>query len=324
LGVRYNGALRNIYPNLLLDELKAIKERGAKVVLNLAGAPPRYTDGSGHFSLTMWKASVDRFKGVDFSSYILDGTVVGNFLLDEPNDPTNWNGRLVLESTVEEMARYSKSLWPSMPTIVRVRPDYLTGTYQYLDAAWAQYHSRFGDPARFISENVAQAKNKGLALVIGFNILNGNDGSKMTANQIESWGSTFLADAYPCAFLSWEYDQAYMGRSDIGQALGYLSAKAGNRASKSCRRITAASSTTTIRLAVDFTYSKDGRDYIRLKWSGARTSTVDVYLDGVFRRNTENDGRETFIRPLGTRTKYTFKLCEKGSSTCSNTATATF
>jgi hypothetical protein len=45
LGDRYNGAMRNIYPNLLLDELKAIKERGAKVVLNLAGAPPRYTDG---------------------------------------------------------------------------------------------------------------------------------------------------------------------------------------------------------------------------------------------------------------------------------------
>jgi hypothetical protein len=273
----------------------------------------------------MWKASVDRFKGVGFSSYILDGTVVGNFLIDEPNDPTNWNGRLVLESTIEEMARYSKSLWPGMPTIVRVRPDYLTGTYQYLDAAWAQYHSRFGDPARFISENVAQAKNKGLALVVGFNILDGNDGSKMTPGQIESWGSAFLADTYPCAFLSWKYDQAYLGRSDIGQAMGYLSAKAENRASKSCRRITtAALSTATIQLAVDFTYSKDGRDYIRLKWSGARTSTVDVYVNGVFRKNTENDGKQTFIRPLGTLTRYTFKVCEKGSSICSNTATATF
>jgi hypothetical protein len=186
-GDRYNGATRNIYPENLLSELKAIKERGGKVVLNLAGAPPRYTDGSGNFSLTMWKASVDRHKNVDFSTYIQDGTVIGNFLIDEPNDPANWNGRPVPESTVEEMAEYSKSRWPGMPTIVRARPEYLTGTYRYLDAAWAQYHSRFGDPARFIAENVAQAKSKGLALVVGFNILKGNDGSKMTASQIESW-----------------------------------------------------------------------------------------------------------------------------------------
>jgi hypothetical protein len=330
-GDRYNGAMRNIYPENLLSELKAIKERGGKVVLNLAGAPPRYTDGSGNFSLTMWKASVDRHKNVDFSTYIQDGTVIGNFLIDEPNDPANWNGKPVPESTVEQMAEYSKSRWPGMPTIVRARPEYLTGTYRYLDAAWAQYHSRFGDPARFIAENVAQAKSKGLALVVGFNILKGNDGSKMTASQIESWGSAFLADAYPCAFLSWTYDQAYMGRSDIGQALGYLSAKARNRATKSCRGTegqttppTGGYSTGTIVLAVDAIWSANGRDYVRLKWSGARTSTVDVYRNGVFRKNVENDGRQTFLRPLGGLSRYTFMLCEKGSSTCSNTATATF
>ena len=325
-GSRYNGGMRNIDQNNLLDELKAIKERGGKVVLNLAGAPPRYTDGSGNFSLTMWKASVDRFDGVDFSSYILDGTVVGNYLIDEPNDPANWNGKPVPESTVEEMARYSKTRWPGMPTIVRVLPQYLTGTYRYLDAAWAQYHSRFGDPARFISENVAQAKNKGLALVVGLNILDGNGGSNMTASQLESWGSTFLADTYPCAFLSWTYDQAYMGRSDIGQAMGYLSTKAGNRATKSCRGTggTAGASTGSIALAVDFTFSKDGRDYVRLKWSGGRTSTLDVYRNGAFRKNVENDGRQSFIRPLDGLRSYTFKLCEKGSTTCSNTTTVTF
>ena len=340
-GGRYNGALRNIYENNLLDELKAIRDRGGKVMLNLAGAPPRYTDGSGHFSLTMWKASVDRFKGVDFSSYIQDGTVIGNFLLDEPNDPSNWNGRAVPESMVEDMAQYSKARWPGMPTVVRVRPEYLTGTYHYLDAAWSQYHSRFGDPAKFIAGDISKAKSKGLALVVGFNILDGNDGAPMTPNQITSWGSALLGDSYACAFLSWKYDQRYLDRSDVGQAMQTVSGKAGNQGTKSCRGTngqtsgstpepttppptTLPSGSVTFPLASDGIFRRDGRSYVRLTWSKATTSTVDVYRNNVFRKNVENDGKASFIRPLGTLAKYTFQLCEKGSTRCSNVVTVTF
>jgi hypothetical protein len=338
-GDRYNGAMRNIYADNLLDELKAIKDRGGKVMLNLAGAPPRYTDGSGHFSLTMWKASMDRFKGVDFSSYIQDGTVIGNFLLDEPNDPANWNGRPVPESMVEDMAQYSKARWPGMPTIVRVRPEYLTGTYHYLDAAWSQYHSRFGDPAKFVAGDVAKAKSKGLALVVGFNILKGNNGSPLTASQITSWGSALMGDSYACAFLSWKYDQRYMDRSDIGQALQTLSGKAGNQGSKSCRGTngqtsgsppdptpppTLPSGSVAFPLAISGTFREGGRNYVRLTWSKARTTTVDVYRNNVFRKNVPNDGKQTFIRPLGGLAKYTFQMCEKRSSRCSNLVTVTF
>jgi hypothetical protein len=339
LGDRFNGGMRNIYPNNLLSELKAIKERGGKVVLNLPGAPLRYTDASGNFSLSMWKASVDRHKNTDFTSYIQDGTVVGMFLIDEPNNVNRW-GKAVPPSVIEEMAQYSKMRWPSMPAIVRVRPHYLTGSYRYLDAAWAQYHSRFGDPAKFISEDVAQAKSKGLALLTGFNILKGNNGSKLTASQIESWGSALLSETYTCAFLSWTYDQAYLDRSEIAQALRELAAKAQNRASRSCRGSTSGTSEpeptepsdppttapvsgSTIQLAVS-TFSRDGRDYARLKWSGARSSTVDVYRDSRLIKSVENDGRQTFIRPLGGPASYKFKLCERGSSTCSTAATASF
>jgi hypothetical protein len=339
-GARYNGGMRNIDPSRLLSELKAIKEQGGKVVLNLAGAPPRYTDGSGNFSLSLWKSSMDRFRDIDFSSYIQDGTVVGNFLIDEPNDPANWKNGPISASTVEEMARYSKSRWPGLPAIARVRPEYFTGTYHYLDAAWAQYHSRFGDPAKFVSANIAAAKNKGLALVVGFNILKGNDGSPLTANQIESWGSALMADPYSCAFLSWTYDDQYVSRSDIGQALGYLSGKAANRSTKTCRGTNGQTSgtptdtstapapsaplTSTFPLAVDGIWSENGRDYVRLKWSGARTSTVDFYRNGVLRKTVDNDGKQTFIRPLGTLSSYTYRVCERGSSICSNTVSVTF
>jgi hypothetical protein len=236
VGTTYNGILRNIFPSELLSELKAIRDRGGKVVLNLAGSPNRYTDRYGNFSLTMWKNSIDRFRGVNFSSYITDGTVIGNFLIDEPNDPHNWkNGKPVSPSTLEEMARYSKSRWSNMATLVRVRPDYLLSTHKYLDAAWSQYHSRFGDPYKFVTQDASIAKNKGLALIIGMNVLDGNNGSQMSASQIKSWGGALLNSSYPCAFISWKYNSTYLSTTSVKDAMKYLRTKAQSRAYKTCR-----------------------------------------------------------------------------------------
>ncbi len=238
-GSRYNGALRNIYPQYLVRELSGIKARGGKVVLNLAGGEKTYKDAQGHFSFDKWKQRVDRFKGVNFSSYLKDGTVIGHYIIDEPNDPSNWNGRTVSPATLEAMAKYSKQLWPGMPTIVRTYPDYLanySGSYQYLDAAWAQYVYRFGDVNSFISKNVSLAQKKGLGLVVGLNILKGGPNkAKMTPSQVKSWGSALLSSSYPCAFLSWTYNSTYLGTSGIQDAMSYLRNKAESRSSRSCR-----------------------------------------------------------------------------------------
>ena len=139
---------------------------------------------------------------------------------------------------VEEMAKYSKSIWPTMNTIVRTQATYLDNfatTYKYLDAAWAQYAERFGDPRAFLAGNVAAAKNKGLALVMGLNISMGTvRKTELSAQQIESWGSALLADSYPCAFISWQYREPYMSRAEIRAAMSSLAQKARNHAARSC------------------------------------------------------------------------------------------
>lgn len=238
-GSMHNGALRNIWPEYLLSNLAAIKARGGKVVLNLAGHEKYFKDSNGHFSLTKWKARVDRFRNINFSSYISDGTIVAHYLIDEPNDPTNWSGQTVPGSTLEAMAKHSKAIWPNLPTVVRAYPDYLdnwSGTYYYLDAAWAQYVYRKGDVSDFISRNVSLAKNKGLALIVGLNISKGGpNGARMTPTQIKSWGSTLLNSTYPCAFISWQYDSDYLDRTDVKSSLAYLRDKARNRSFKTCR-----------------------------------------------------------------------------------------
>jgi hypothetical protein len=237
-GSTFNGGLRIFSPSYLKSSLAAIKARGGKVVLDLAGAQRYWKDASGHFSMTKWKERVSRYKSVDFSSYINDGTVIGHYIIDEPNDPTNWNGQVVSGSTVEAMAQYSKQLWPNLPTLVRAEAVYMakwSTSYRYLDAAWAQYVVRKGSPSSFLSNQISAAQKKGLGLVVGLNITHGNtNGSRLSPSQIRSYGSTMLSSSYPCAFLSWTYSSAYLS-GDMKDALSDVRAKARAKSFKSCR-----------------------------------------------------------------------------------------
>ncbi len=235
-GARYNGAKQNIAPEVMLRDLADIKEKGGKITLMMAGNPQYYLDGAGHFSLSMWKARVDRYKGVNFSSYVNDGTIIAHYMIDEPNDAANNNGEPDPPTVLEEMAKHSKQLWPGMPTVVRVEPAYLGNNHQYLDAAWAQYLSRRGNVADYIRQNVADAQARGLGLVVGLNILKGGNpnGSPMTASEVESYGSALLSSTYPCAFISWQYNAAYLSSSGMGSAMDALRSKAENRSTRSC------------------------------------------------------------------------------------------
>jgi hypothetical protein len=238
-GARYNGSLLVIWPGELMSKLSAIKARGGKIVLSMVGSDIYYKDGSGHFSFDKWKARVDRYKGTDFSSYVNDGTILGHFLLDEPQDPTNWNGRPLSQSQVEAMAQYSKQRWPNMPTIIRAEPGWLdnySGSYRYLDAGWAQYTARRGDPSNFLNQEVARAKSKGLALIVGLNLIHGGEGGRaMTASQVKSWGSEMLSNTYSCAFISWKYQSTYLSSASMKDAMNALRNKAENRSFRSCR-----------------------------------------------------------------------------------------
>jgi len=238
-GSRYDGAMRIIGPSPLMSDLRAIKSRGGRVIVNFSGGRSRYQDAAGNFSFTKWKASVNRFRNINFSSYIKDGTIVAHYLVDEPHNKSKWNGKAISQSTLDAMAKYSKQLWPGLATVVRAYPNYLadwSGTYHYLDAGWLQYVHRFGDVGSFLSKEVSLAKRKDLALVVGLNVLRGGPrNSKMTASQIKSWGSTLLNSSYPCAFISWEYNSTYLNKSSIRDAMSYLHRKAKDRSSKSCR-----------------------------------------------------------------------------------------
>jgi hypothetical protein len=253
-GAQFTGAYRppwadsaGVVAQLLLADLEAARRANTQLLLNFTGPEHHFTDDAG-FSLAEWKRLVDRFRGLDLTSYIADGTILGHFIMDEPGDPSNWNGKSVSPAEVDEMARYSKDIWPAMATLVRGWPAYLKGyQFKYLDAAWAQYHVRFGSIDEFIANNVRDAKASGLALVVGMNVLNGGSGSSgipgtragkyaMSASELRSWGGALLSEPYACALIIWRYNSSYFERPEIQAALSDLNHEAQSHAKQPCRR----------------------------------------------------------------------------------------
>jgi hypothetical protein len=241
-------------PESLLTRLETARRLNLRLYISFSGSAPFIRDANG-FSLTLWKQRVDRFRGLDLQSYIDDGTIAGHFLLDEAEDKSNWNGKVVPVELIEQMAAYSKAIWPTMPAIVRAFPAYLatySGKYDHLDGVRVQYHARFGDLDQFIESNARLSQQLGLIMVGGLNalrgggpesgLLNPGDGGDkkpkyyMNANQLKTWGKRFLSEPDLCGFLLWEYDSAYIARPDISAAISDLAQQARGLPNKSCRK----------------------------------------------------------------------------------------
>lgn len=240
-GPTYTGGQINpVYPDSLLRYLAAIKAAKGRVVLSLPGGPGGYTTADGKFDLAKWKTRVARYKVVNFDSYIADNTIIGNYIIDQPNCPSCWGGQVIPQSTVDEMARYSDSLWPGLATIARADPTWLAeypGSYAYLDTGWAQYVMRKGDVSAYLSDNIAAAQSKGLRVIVGLNVLKGGlNEASLTASQVKDFGSVMLSSSYSCAFISWQYSAAYFSSSDIKSAMSLLSKKADRHVPSSCSK----------------------------------------------------------------------------------------
>jgi hypothetical protein len=67
-----------------------------------------------------------------------------------------------------------------------------------------------------------------------------------------------------------------------------------------------------------------GINTVRLTWSGATSTDIDVYRNGTLIVTTPNDG--SYVDSTGDtgRARYTYQVCEAGTQTCSDEATVTF
>jgi hypothetical protein len=209
--------------------------------------------------MTRWRAQVDKYRNAGLEPYVADGTILGHYVIDEPTCGPCWGGERIPSSTVDELARYSKSIWPSMATGVRA-PASLTQNvrYQHLDFAWAQWEGPLHVPSngltaeKFRDVETAAARDRGLGLVFGLNYLDGGDGSsgipgtyenstskkvnrwQMSAAEVKRVGAIFAAAPLACALLSWKYEPDFLARAGVQSALEHIAGIAKNRERTSC------------------------------------------------------------------------------------------
>jgi hypothetical protein len=62
----------------------------------------------------------------------------------------------------------------------------------------------------------------------------------------------------------------------------------------------------------------------RLKWRGATSANIDIYRDGVVIATTPNDGLYDDSTGTTGQASFTYKVCEAGTQTCSNSVTVNF
>jgi hypothetical protein len=115
---------------------------------------------------------------------------------------------------------------------------------------------------------------------------------------------------------------------------GWL-AKGDESTSSTAKRFDSRQSTTPPVLTIGYTapasitLSAMGRkvggiNTVRLSWSGATSDQVDIYRNNIVIVTTTNDGSYNDSTGDTGRARYTYKVCEAGTQTCSNEVTVRF
>jgi hypothetical protein len=221
-----------------MDRLAGAQTAGRKSVVRLVGSA-QAKNADGTFSLTRWKAALDGYRSLPLGTHVSSGTLYLHYLIEQPTCASCWGGKVIPWATIEEMARYSKSIWPGLRTTVRLAPSKLaqaTFRWSYLDAGWMEYHTGRGDLRTELAREVAQAREEGLSLVAGLNLLDGAGyrTPSMTAAQVKTFGTILAAAPSVCALMGWKYDASFVSQTGMREAFAAVATVARSRTGVSC------------------------------------------------------------------------------------------
>ncbi len=234
----FSGGFRALSPDSAVAVLEAARAADVGLVVTLAGGRSAYQEPSGAFSVTRFTELLDRYADVDFGPYIQDSTLVGLMMFDEPHDPGNWDGAVVPLADIEAAAAATKQRIPGVPVGVGAPPGFLApgAPWTSLDFAFAPYSTKHGSVGSWLPAQVQAAGDAALALLVGINVLLGNQQQPVTADQLRTWGTALLGEASTCGLLLWKWDAGYFGSPDVAAAVDSLRVVADGRPRRPCRR----------------------------------------------------------------------------------------
>ena len=255
----------NVFPGELIAHITAARARGIRLVLNLTGGShDRYKTG-GVFDEAKWRAAMDAFNTQAnrdaVAQAVLDGTIIGNSVMDEPQQAGTsakaWgpDGTLT-KARVDGLCAYVRGIFPTLPVGVFhdpyiFQPD---STYQVCEFLIAQYATRKGNVVAWRDAALALVQRDEMRIIFSLNLLDGGQQDKsgtydcagtgglgtyspncrMTPDQVRTYGLA-LGPA-GCGLLSWKYDAAFMGKPENQAALSAVAVSLANVPPVRCGR----------------------------------------------------------------------------------------
>jgi hypothetical protein len=223
-------------------------------------------NGVYQFDMVKWKARMQTYNTsaikTAVASAVADGTIIGNYVMDEPNvsgagDGNTWGpAGTMTKIRVDSLCGYVKGLFPAMP--VGVAHGHNTfepaNSYRVCEFLLDQYVWRKGDVTTYRDDGLALARRDGMSILFSVNLLNGGvpdrDGiwdctgtggmgtyapnCRMTPQQVRDWG--ILLGSAGCALSMWRYDDAFVLNADNQQAFRDVRSRLSTLPGKSCRR----------------------------------------------------------------------------------------
>ncbi len=242
-----------VAPSAMISHLSYARARGIHVLLVMTGGSHSRYKTNGVFDMARWKAWMETFNTPAvrdaIAAGVQDGTVIGNSVMDEPQQHGNstdpektWGPSGTMnKARVDSMCGYVKSLFPTLPVGVVhdatvFQPD---RSYQVCEFLVVQYAARKGNVASWRDAALAITQRDGMEIIFSLNLLNGGIQSswpcpvpqtggngtyspncQMTPQQIRDWG-TLLAPR-GCAMMSWRYDAAFVAKPENQAAISAI------------------------------------------------------------------------------------------------------
>jgi hypothetical protein len=259
---RFSMGLGADNPRSLVGRIQTARAKRKKLLLALTGGHHDQYKTFGVFDMGKWRARMDSYNTAALrkavAEAVADGTVIGNSVMDEPNNvsPDNsWGppGTLT-KSRVDEMCAYVKQIFPTLPA--GVVHDYRVfdpeANYRECDFVVSQYQESKGSVTAYRDGGLAFGARTGVAMAFSLNILDGGTkmsgcpvpatggrgtyggNCRMRSDQVREYGLA-LGPA-GCALAMWRFDAAFMSDPENQRAFGDVLSRLATLPARSCRR----------------------------------------------------------------------------------------
>jgi hypothetical protein len=239
-----SGAVQPLDPRAVLARIQLAARCGVRLVIVV---PRRLltADGqpAGIFSVDSARRATDRYALALPADTLrkYQATLLGLNLADDYGCTTCWGGRTITQAQIAAWAAYARAKLPGLPLGVRVEPDWVAvqpTLATLLDYAWAQYHTRKGDPQAYYDKAASTAARLGLRMIMGVNVEDcyGLGTSACRPADLARFGTLAVSHPASCAFLNWRYEEATWQQPEVRAAWDGLLALAKARPARECRR----------------------------------------------------------------------------------------